>query len=200
MENREIKKEDRRVLYTKMFLKEALLELMKEKSVDRITPTELCRKAGINRNTFYSHYYSARELLESIEADLEEQIMLSLATKLPDSTVYDLMCDVCQTIYAQKELCKILLSCHGDVAFLDKVIGLGKETVLSEWRKIGIVLTDDMYDMLFSFVVDGSLSVLRCWAQQDMRHPPQEIARLIEKVSYGGIAAFEKEGERENRA
>jgi predicted transcriptional regulator len=43
---------DRRVLYTKMFLREALFELMREKPIGKITPTELCRKANINRNIF----------------------------------------------------------------------------------------------------------------------------------------------------
>jgi hypothetical protein len=92
-------KEDRRVLYTKMFLREALLELMREKPVDRITPTELCRRAGINRN--------------------------------------------------------------------------------------------DTYDMVLDFVVEGSLAVLRYWAQNDMKKSPQEIAGLIDKISNGGISVFE---------
>ena len=45
MDQSQKSKTDRRILYTKIFLKEALLELMKEKPVDKITPTELCRKA-----------------------------------------------------------------------------------------------------------------------------------------------------------
>ena len=74
-------KTDRRVLYTKMFLKESLLELMKEKPVDKITPTELCRKADINRNTFYAHYYSTRDVLEEIETEFSTQIIESLSNR-----------------------------------------------------------------------------------------------------------------------
>ena len=45
------KKIDRRVRYTKMVLRESLLELMKTKPVVKITTTELCKHADINRNT-----------------------------------------------------------------------------------------------------------------------------------------------------
>ena len=184
-------KEDRRVLYTKMFLKEALLELMREKPVDRITPTELCRRAGINRNTFYSHFYSVRELLQNVEDEFEDQVIRSLSTKIQTGTVYDLLCEVCETLYKQKALCEILLSEHGDASFLEKVVGMSKSITLAEWQKSGMDLADDTYDMALDFVVEGSLAVLRYWAQNDMKKPPREIAGLIDKMSNGGISVFE---------
>lgn len=61
---------DIRIKRTKKMLENALFELMKDKPVEKITPTELCRKATVNRNTFYSHYSSVTELYESIETAL----------------------------------------------------------------------------------------------------------------------------------
>ena len=49
---RPVLKTDRRVLKTEQALESALLKLMHGKSIDQITTTELCRTAGINRNTF----------------------------------------------------------------------------------------------------------------------------------------------------
>ena len=46
------KKQDARVRYTKMMVKSSLLELMQTKPVAKITVTEICEKAGINRATF----------------------------------------------------------------------------------------------------------------------------------------------------
>lgn len=59
-------------------LEDALFELMKEKAVEKITPTELCRKATVNRNTFYSHYSSVSQLYESIENSLIDSVDESL--------------------------------------------------------------------------------------------------------------------------
>ena len=98
-------KKDRRVMYTKMFLRESLLELMKEKPIDKITPTELCRTANINRNTFYSHYYSPRDVLIEIENDFSAQIIESLSnlSATEDVSISHILREICDIIYPQQE-------------------------------------------------------------------------------------------------
>ena len=51
-----------RIKYTKMFLKNAILELLKEKPLNKITIQELCDKAEVNRSTFYAHYLDIYDL------------------------------------------------------------------------------------------------------------------------------------------
>jgi len=59
----EDKKEDRRTLYTKSVVKRSLLELMQVKPISKISVSEICKKADINRNTFYHYYYGPENLL-----------------------------------------------------------------------------------------------------------------------------------------
>ena len=59
---------DVRVQKTKERLSASLLSLLKEKSIEKVSICEICNRAGVNRNTFYSHYLSVKELLEEIEA------------------------------------------------------------------------------------------------------------------------------------
>ena len=183
-------KTDRRVLYTKMFLKESLLELMKEKPVDKITPTELCRHAGINRNTFYSHYYSTRDVLVEIEEEFSNEMIVSLENKSSEADSKALLGEVCLKIYDKKDFCKILLSENGDSAFLQKVISLGKAPVVSSWKNSGVEVKDEDMEMLFTFVVNGSIAILRKWAADDMLIPPAEIAQMINRISSGGISGM----------
>ena len=42
---------------------EALLSLLKEKTFAYITVSEICKKAGVNRSTFYLHYENTVDLL-----------------------------------------------------------------------------------------------------------------------------------------
>ena len=100
-------KTDRRVLYTKMFLKESLLELMKEKPVGKITPTELCRKAEINRNTFYAHYYSTRDVLEEIEDEFSAQIIELLKNRFSawNIGIAHMLNEICRIIYEKRDFC-----------------------------------------------------------------------------------------------
>ena len=183
-------KTDRRVLYTKMFLKESLLELMKEKPVDKINPTELCRHAGINRNTFYSQYYSPRDVLMEIEEEFSNEITASLDNKLSETNSDALLNEVCLKIYDKKDFCKILLSENGDSTFLQNVISMGKAPIVSKWKKSGIEMKEEDMEMLFTFVVNGSIAILRRWAAADMMVPPAEIAKMINRISSGGISGM----------
>ena len=189
-------KTDRRVLYTKMFLKEALLELMKEKAIDKITPTELCRQANINRNTFYTHYYTPRDVLTEVEADFSAQIIESLSSQatVDDFQISRMLKEICSIVYAQKEFCKVLLSENGDAAFFENVISAGKPVILEGWRVEGIKLDENEMEMFFSFVVNGSIALIRKWAAEDMRDPPEKIAVLIERIAYGGIDGMKTPG------
>lgn len=56
--------QDKRVVRTKRALTQALFTLLGEKEFQRITVTELARRAGVDRKTFYLHYQSVEEILE----------------------------------------------------------------------------------------------------------------------------------------
>ena len=51
------RKQDRRTRYTRQTIKDTFLELLTQKSFTKITVTEICKNAEINRGTFYLHYY-----------------------------------------------------------------------------------------------------------------------------------------------
>jgi len=65
---------DMRIIKTKEALHNALLELLNEKTLEVISISEICRKAKINRGTFYLHYKQVEDLFEEyfkeITADL----------------------------------------------------------------------------------------------------------------------------------
>ena len=182
-------KTDRRVLYTKMFLRESLLELMKEKPVDKITPTELCRRAEINRNTFYTHYYTARDVLEEIETEFSTQIIDSLRGLFVTGSldIKQMLNEICRIVYENKDFCKILLSENGDAAFFEKMVMLAKNVIIDSWRKDGVSLPDDRMEMFFAFIINGSIALIGKWAADDMKNTPAEVAELIERTAYGGI-------------
>lgn len=60
---------DARVIKTQQRLKAAVLELSAVSAVEDITVTELCRRAEVDRATFYRHAQSPAELLRSALVD-----------------------------------------------------------------------------------------------------------------------------------
>jgi AcrR family transcriptional regulator len=55
MENNQVKT-NRKIRYTRMVLRESLMELMKTKAISDISIKEICAAADISRSTFYAHY------------------------------------------------------------------------------------------------------------------------------------------------
>jgi len=185
-------KDDRRVMYTKMFLRESLLELMKNKPIGKITPTELCRHADINRNTFYSHYDSPEDLLRSIEDELYEQIRQYMERSLKSGSIPALLTEICEAIYKNGDLCKTLFSDYGDKEFLRKIMDLAHDRTIAEWKAAGIAMDDEQMELLYTFSTNGSVAVIQKWILGGMRYTPEDIALFIEKASYSGLRAFIK--------
>lgn len=177
------KREDRRIIYTKMFLKESLLELMKEKPISKITPTELCRHAKINRNTFYSHYESTEALLSSIEDELFKEIKQSLEGTLIRGNLPIFLREICEAIYKHGDLCKIILSDYGDKDFLKRILNLAQDRSIALWKSNGMKgVSEDNFEMFYTFSANGSVAVIQQWILGGMKKKPEEIALFIERM------------------
>lgn len=55
--------QDKRILKTKRRLRTALIELLEEAPYEHLSVTDLCRKSGVSRITFYVHYGDKNEMV-----------------------------------------------------------------------------------------------------------------------------------------
>ena len=69
---------DRRTKYTKSVIRQALFDLLKEKPLNKITVTDICKMADINRSTFYSYYEDVYALLTQMITGLTISYILSI--------------------------------------------------------------------------------------------------------------------------
>lgn len=63
---------DKRVIKTKIIIKNAFLELLEEKSFEEISIAAICERALISRSTFYAHYEDKYKLLEELYEKIEK--------------------------------------------------------------------------------------------------------------------------------
>ena len=59
--------ESRRVKMTKRLIKEAFIELLEKKPFNKVSVTDLCNTAEINRSTFYAYYEDVPMLLREVQ-------------------------------------------------------------------------------------------------------------------------------------
>ena len=174
---------DRRIIRTRKFLRKALIELLKEKPIGKITPTELCKIADINRNTFYSHYSSPEDLLHSLENELLS-IIKKAVLECPDAV--DATIAVCQAMRMHKDLCSVLLTRNADPEFNKKVFSLANKRNLDKLENEKNILDDQYRQMMSAFMVSGGSSIIQIWVESGMKEDPEKLARFIKNVSLYG--------------
>ncbi len=180
MQRKEINGTDRRTKYTRKAIRDALMELLKTKPYSKISVTEICRLAEINRGTFYIHYYDADDVLDDI---------LSLAFSDVSGTIDHVLCpnkETCTYPFCQK----IQESTDLRPLFLDETISERIIQKLSESSREGFVsylmqrsnLTFEQAEASFYFKINGCLTINRLMLKNNCRdwHRVQEcVDRFI---------------------
>ena len=116
---------DIRVVRTQNALLEALEELIKTKKLSCISITELCSKAGINRNTFYYHYNNIYELLDEnkqIMIDELNEILTNNKTSNKEALI-----NLCKCIKKHPKFLSILISPNCDLDYFNDIFSLASE-------------------------------------------------------------------------
>jgi len=172
---------DRRVKYTKMVLRESLLGLLQEKPINRISVTELCQNADVNRGTFYAHYTEPMDLLKQIEDELFDEIRSCFeetAEKSLDETNISLL----QILARNREMCKVVFSQNASSNFMCRFHEMGSEFFARRW-KCKIDKLNIPVEYLYHFIATGNIEIIRMWILKDDNRAPQEIAHIINELA-----------------
>ncbi|WP_026478807.1 TetR/AcrR family transcriptional regulator [Alkaliphilus transvaalensis] len=183
------KKVDRRVKYTKMMLKESLIQLLQIKSIDKITIKEICELADINRSTFYSHYTDQHDLINQVQQELLKDINEYLDNynfKGPEAESFQMIVSILEYIVANAELCKVLLGKNGNRELQKEIMMLVQEQALREVSYENN-MDEETIEYYTLFAVNGSIGIIQKWLQDNMKKSAREMAEMITKLIFRGV-------------
>lgn len=183
----EAKKTDRRILRTLRMIDDAMMGLLEEKPIGEIGVTELCERADINRNTFYSHYNNPMDVLNHLEENILTEIGSSLSPLADSVEATETMLRV---LKKNRRMAGILLSDNVGHHFSDTMLKATTSRNLQIASRQSSRLSRDYQLMLSDFSVAGGAAVVRRWAVNGMKEPPEDIAKFIRMISnYGSHGA-----------
>ena len=180
------KKEDRRVRRTKKLLTQALTQLLQEKQINEITVKELTDLADMNRGTFYLYYKDMFDMLEKIEDGMFEALDAIVSLHEHDDVSQQtkpILLDLFRFIEDNQEMCRVLLSPHGDMNFLHRLNEVVREKCLKAWPDIRKEKGEADFDYHYSFVVFGCAGIIRAWVNRNC----SESAEKMAEMAYGMI-------------
>lgn len=175
------KKENQRITLTKRLLQEGLLRLLETKALEKISVTELCREAGINRATFYNHYDSPQGLLADLEAQMAQDLQALISPpKTVDETI-DQMETVCTYLKEHVKTVSILIRCHADSELAEIFSNLDRRYAQTHLNS-KLALDPDSARLVSTFLYSGTYHLILEWLLQDIPKTPREIATLAMSI------------------
>lgn len=118
------KAEYRNAVRSRRLIGDALLELLEEKPLEKITVTDIANRADVSRGTFYLHYESVSDVISELQDNYIQQMDRYFSTLDIPFTVDNAMhitAECLKYIYQQNQAKYLSLIFHQQVSFADKV-------------------------------------------------------------------------------
>ena len=151
---------------TRNLIKNTFSELlMEEKELNKITVSELVKRADINRGTFYNHY----DNIFAIAKDFEDELLAVLIDSSNEfnsiEDIFDFFDDVTKYLKENENMYKMILTSREPLVFLEKLNNMLQENLLLYFKKTN---NKKATRLNISFFVDGVLNqALRCFKSDD---------------------------------
>ncbi len=169
---------NQRVMITKRMLKEGLMRLLKEKSLDKISITELCREAGINRTTFYRHYEWPRDVLTEMQNDFFAETFDHFQKPMTAHDVERLF--ACLADHA--ELVKAFFRYNSDTDWMQLFTRIYTNVPARQMMKAFQNIDEVQAELLSTYLSGGMYFLARKWIMDDMPISPKEVAEVALNV------------------
>ena len=184
---------DRRVKYTKMVLRNALIKLLETKPISRITIKEICEEADINRTTYYAHYTDQFDQLKQIEGEFIEMITARLKGFRPteDTDIIRMVTEMFCFIDQNRPLCRVLLGGNGNIDFQETFISVVGDYIIAAWTPM-LELGRGTAEYVMRFIATGCIGIVTRWLADPSGPTVSELAEIIVAMTNRGIEAYKR--------
>ena len=172
---------------------DAFFLLLQTKDLNRITVSDVIKKAGIVRSTFYNHYENIPALMVAAEDKTIRDIfemMESFHPKNDRDMCRSYFLAICNYTRKNPFLANLLQSPRGD-AFFEKAITMFHKYV-AEVTQINVTATNDRttFSYLIASSIGCTIGVLHKWTAEDFATPADEIADILSRIFVSGILPY----------
>ncbi|WP_196246228.1 TetR/AcrR family transcriptional regulator [Lacticaseibacillus zhaodongensis] len=187
-----------KITATEARIKTAFLELLKTKTFEKISVSDISKAAGINRGTFYLHYVDKYALREHYEDELIDQVkrfyqedfqetMVYQSVKANGVFTYPVVKDIVDLVAAEFELFKALLGPTGDPHFELQLKQMLRAAIAVRIDHIKGQLTMAKYipeDYAWELIISGLFSIIKVWMQTSQADKAPEVCAIIMKTRF----------------
>lgn len=189
--------QDERYHVAEEAIHDAFLLLLKEKELDKITVSDVIKKAGIVRSTFYNHYENIPDLVTAIEDKTINDIFALMKTFHPENDW-----DVCKSYYlticeytlTNPFLANVLRSPRVNT-FFEKAMTMFHQYVRQATQNVTPSYhSQGEVSYMIASTIGSTIGVLHKWAKDNFQVPPETIADILTQTFTSGMLPYILQG------
>jgi AcrR family transcriptional regulator len=184
------RKTDGRILRTRGRLGDALVALMQEKPVDKITVQEVLDQAAVGRSTFYLHYRDKDDLFLCVLEDGLEMWSAALDRNREKSLRILPVEEFFAHVASARKLYRALADAGRLNDFFDLAQGYFSRAIeqrLQQSQRFS-KLPKDEWGACASALAGSLLSLLRWWMDRGAKEPSRAMDALFHRMVWKGLA------------
>lgn len=173
---------DLRARATRNIIRQSYLELLQDSK--KITVTEICKKAGISRTTFYNHYEYIEDITDEITREYTDNLRKLIIRSEHDARriIKKILTDLKNSDAYQLEFAVDKSS------IIDQKISMMVDDLLSEqFHKMYISDDENMLRMISAYIGSGINAVISFWIDSGFHNSVDEVTDLLVSLLPGII-------------
>jgi AcrR family transcriptional regulator len=177
------KRDDPRAVHTLRQIDSAFVALMQRRAYSGLRVSDITKKAGVGRATFYAHYASKHELLRS----QIRRFVVPMLAELPEAPyLFDCTAFFEHVVQAQFAYRSLMTGASRLIA--ERIV---RDCL--EARVCSAIARDDAsvaQSAAPRFVAASLLTLVVWWIENDLKSSPAEMQRAYQALVGGGLAAI----------
>lgn len=151
-------------------IEEIFIDLIQMKQINEITVTDLCKKAKLNRSTFYANYIDIYDLANKIREKLELEVKEVFKEEMEKQYNSNNFLKLFYHIKSNQELYKTYFK-----------LDMDKSNSINEYdyNLYKYFYNDKYLDYHINFFKAGLNAILKMWLDNGCKESPEEINEII---------------------
>ncbi|HNZ65289.1 MAG TPA: TetR-like C-terminal domain-containing protein [Smithella sp.] len=187
------KAEYRSAIRSRKLIKQAYVELIKEKDIDKITIKDVVTKADINRGTFYAHYNSINAVSEQIGSEIVSALFEFL-DEFKDSRMIEnplpFLRKISRFLEEDLEFYRILINSQSSIIFLNKLKRLFVNKIRSDEKKMSAIKNKDQFIICVDLFASGFVGLYQDWFNYKIKMSLDELAVNFSEIIKNGFKPY----------
>ena len=177
------KAEYRSAIRSRKRITRALADLLQEKPLNKITVTDVVRRAEINRGTFYAHYTDLPDVLHSLIASIFDQIRESAFSQTcPLREVPHVLLRAFQQILeGDIEFCRKVMDSSAAPLLEEQLVKLLQDYLLQNEETYSFG-THEQYVLTIRFCAGGLANLYRSWFAGELVISLEDLTTQAERL------------------